>query len=75
MSWGSAVRFSIQFRDLEELVDVEAGAPSGVFDVFVPSGAKQIVGEGAQSRDDVGVLADARRVLGEGCVAHVMAAL
>ena len=50
-------------------------APSGVFDVFVRPGAKQIVCEGAQARGNVGVLADARRVLGEGCVAHVMAAV
>jgi len=41
----------------------------------VRPGAKQIVCEGAQARGNVGVLADARRVLGEGCVAHVMAAI
>ena len=42
-----AVQFSILSRDLEEVVDVEPGAPSGIFDVFVLAGAKQIVGEGA----------------------------
>ena len=42
-----AVQFSILSRDLEEVVDVEPGAPSGVFDVFVRAGAKQIVGERA----------------------------
>ena len=45
------------------------------FLMFRRPGAKQIVGEGAQARGNVGVLADARRVLGEGCVAHVMAAV
>ena len=62
-------------RDFEDVVDVECGAPSRVFDVFVRLGAEQIVGEGAQARDDVGVLADARSVLGEGHVAHVMTAV
>ena len=72
---GRAVQFSIQSRDFEDVVDVEGGAPSGVFDVGVLSGAEQIVGEGAQARCNVGVLSDARRVLGEGHVAHVMAAV
>jgi len=35
---------------------------TGVFDVGVLSGAEQIVGEGAQARDNVGGFADARRV-------------
>jgi len=42
-----AVQFSIQSWDFEDVVDVEGGAPSRVFDVGVPSGAEQIVGEGA----------------------------
>ena len=69
------VQFSIQRRCFEKLVDVEPCAPSRVLDVFARAGAKQIVSEGAQPRGNVGVLADTRRVLGEGCVADVMAAV
>lgn len=35
----------------------------------------QIVGEGAQARDDIGVLANAGSVLGKGGVAHVVTAI
>lgn len=42
-----AVQFSTLSRYLEEVVDVEPGPPSGVFDVFARAGAKRIVGEGA----------------------------
>lgn len=35
----------------------------------------QIVGEGAQTRDDIGVLANAGSVLGKGGVAHVVTAI
>ena len=51
------------------------GAPSGVFDVVAAAGAQQIVCEGAHPRDDVGILSDARSVLGESNIAHIMAAV
>lgn len=42
----------------EDGVEVDSCAPSGVFDVVAAIGAQQIIGEGAQPRDDVRVLAD-----------------
>src|SRR5208283_4075584 len=51
----------------------DRGAPSGVFDVVAAAGAQQIICEGAQAGDDVGVLADARRVLGESNIAQLVA--
>jgi len=65
----------MQALHFEDLIDVERGAPSRVLHVGVTLGAQQVVCEGAQARRDVGVLADARGVLGEGYVAHVMAAV
>ena len=70
-----AVQFSMFEDDIDQEVEIERGAPSGVFDVLVAVGAEQIIGEGSQSRRDVRVLADARSVLGEGRVADVMAAV
>ena len=70
-----AVQFLIFGDDIEQKVEIERGAPSGVFDVFFSVRAEQIVGEGAESRHDVWVLADARGFLGESCVAQVMAAV
>jgi len=70
-----AIQFLIFHDDIEQKVEIERGAPSGVFDVFFSVRAEQIVGEGAESRHDVWVLADARGFLGESCVAQVMAAV
>jgi len=76
MGWTArAVQFSIQSLHFEDLVDVERVAPARVLHVAVTFGAEESVGEGAQARADIGILADARRVLGEAHVAHVMAAV
>ena len=68
-------QFSILTEDFEGEIEVESGAPAGVADVFTSRRPDQIVGEGAQAGDDVGVLADAGGVFGEGGVAHVVAAI
>src|SRR5208283_429068 len=61
--------------DFEHEIDVESGSPAGVSDVVTSRSPDQIAGEGAQARDDVGVLANAGGVLGKGGVAHVVTAI
>src|SRR4051812_38309170 len=70
-----AVQFSILAEYSEGEIEVQSGAPAGVADVFTSRRPDQIVGEGAQAGDDVGVVADAGGVLGEGGVAHVVTAV
>ncbi len=64
--------YSEQF---EEEVDIQGGAPAGVADILASRNPDRVVGERAQAGDDVGVLANARSVLGESGVAHVVAAV
>jgi hypothetical protein len=59
----------MEARQLEDEVDIEGATPASVSDVGGASGADQIVNEGSQASGDVGVLADAGSVLGEGGVA------
>ncbi len=42
-----AVQFLIFGDDIEQKVEIERGAPSGIFDVFASVRAEQIIGEGA----------------------------
>src|SRR5271165_18796 len=56
-------------------IDVESGPPAGISDVVASGGPDQIVCEGSQARDDIGVLSDAASVLGKGGVAHVVTAI
>ncbi len=56
-------------------IDVEGGPPASISDVVTSRSPGQIVGEGAQARDDIGVLSDAASVLGKGGVAHVVTAI
>ncbi len=58
----------------EDFVDIQGGAPAGVADILASGRPDRVVGERAQAGDDVGVVADAGSVLGEGDVAHVVAA-
>ena len=44
---GRAVQFLIFGDDIEQKVEIERGAPSGIFDVFASVRAEQIIGEGA----------------------------
>jgi len=41
------VQFSIQSRHGKDKIEVERGAPPGVFDIVASGGPEQIVGEGA----------------------------
>ena len=54
-----AVQFSRQPWHSEDEIEVERGAPAGVFDVVASGAPEQIVGEGAQPGGDVRVLANA----------------
>src|SRR5271166_1575017 len=59
----------------EDEGDIQGGAPAGVADILASGRPDCVVGERAQAGDDVGVLADAGSVLGEGGVAHVLTAV
>src|SRR5208283_5468477 len=61
--------------DFEHEIDVESGSPAGVSDVVTSRSPDQIIGEGAQARDDSGVLANAGGVVGKGGVAHIVTAI
>lgn len=61
---GCSVR--CESRHFEHEIDVESGPPAGIFDAIASCGADHIVGEGAQTRGDIWVVANARSVLGEG---------
>ena len=69
------VQFSSFAENFESETKIKSGTPSFVADVFTSPRPDQIVGEGAQAGGDVGVLADAGRILGEGGVAHVVTAI
>jgi len=56
---GRVVQFSIQSRHGKDKIEIERGAPPGVFDIVASGGPEQIVGEGAQAGGDVRVLANA----------------
>ncbi len=43
----TAVQFSIQPFDFEDVVEIERGPPAGVFDGVVIAGTQQVVSEGA----------------------------
>jgi hypothetical protein len=58
-SWGRVVQFSIQSRHGKDKMEVERGAPPGVFDIVASGGPEEVVGEGAQAGGDVRVLANA----------------
>ena len=51
--------------DFEHEIDVESGSPASVSDVVTSRSPDQIIGEGAQAREDSGVLANAGGVLGK----------
>src|SRR5208282_3545418 len=70
-----AVQFSSDAGHFEDVVDIQGGAPAGVADILASRNPDRVVGERAQAGDDVGVLANARSVLGESGVAHVVAAV
>src|SRR5271157_5703002 len=70
-----AVHFSFHMEHLEDFFDIQGGAPASVADILASRDPDRVVGERAQAGDDVGVLANARSVLGESCVAHVVAAV
>ena len=53
------VQFSIQSRHGKDKMEVERGAPPGVFDIVASGGPEEVVGEGAQAGSDIGVLANA----------------
>src|SRR5208283_2762120 len=61
--------------DFEHEIDVESGSPAGVSDVVTSRSPDQIIGEGAQAREDSGMLSNAGGVLGKGGVAHVVTAI
>jgi hypothetical protein len=62
-------------RRFGDAIDVESGPSLGISDVVASCGPDRIVSGGAPARDDVGVLADAGSVRGDGAFAHAATAV
>jgi hypothetical protein len=72
-SYPRAVQFLTNIGHFEEEVDGERGSTTSILVVFdIEFVAQEVVGEGSQASDNVGVLSDAVCVLLECDVAHVM---